>query len=71
MLNMGKIVHVRIKDMQQNELTEIIYINMDKSQNNNVEQETSCKTACIIYLKVSSRQNDIAVLGIVKYVVKV
>lgn len=44
---------------------------MDKSQNNNVEQETSCKTACIIYFKVSSRQNDIAVLGIVKYVVKV
>lgn len=26
MLNMGEIVHVRIKDMQQNELTEIIYI---------------------------------------------
>ena len=38
---------------------------MDKSQNNNVEQETSCKTVCIIYFKVSSRQNDTAVLDIV------
>lgn len=32
-------MYVRINNMQQNELTEIMYMNMDKSQNNNVEQK--------------------------------
>lgn len=56
-------MHVRINDVQKNELTEITHINMHKSQNN-AEQKTSCKRECIIYYKVNSRQTYPVLLDI-------
>lgn len=42
-------MYVRINNMQQNELMEIICMTMDKSQNNNAEQKQVAEVHYLIF----------------------